>query len=272
MTDCKSSPRPLLVLLHAFGSSHDAWTDIAPHFDGAFDIFAPDLPGFGNAAKLGSRSVGEIVSVLAGEIAERVDDAGWIVVGHSMGGKFATILASGHVGGLPPAKGVLLLAGSPPSPEPMDEDRRAEMTGWAEDGRIDEVEATHFVSANVGSPLPAEAMRRAVGDVMASSAAAWTAWLQAGSREDWSGQVGMLDMPCLILVGSQDGDLGEAGQRATNMTVYRSAELSVEEGCGHLLPLERPAAVVAAIEALQRRAVAVEAAKAGSASTAARSA
>ena len=94
-----------------------------------------------------------------------------------MGGKFATILASGKIGGLPPARGVLLLAGSPPSPEPMGEDRRAEMIGWAADGHIDEREATTFVSANVGAPLPADAARLAVADVMASSAAAWTCLL-----------------------------------------------------------------------------------------------
>lgn len=128
------------------------------------------------------------------------------------------------------------------------------MIGWARDGRIDESEASAFVSANTGSPLPTEAARLAVADVMASSADAWTAWLETGSREDWSGRVGGLDMPCAILVGSEDGDLGEAGQRATNMTVYDDAELSVEAGCGHLLPLERPAAVVAALSALQRRA------------------
>ena len=254
MTNCKIAEKPLLVLLHAFGSSRHAWRDITPHFEETFDIFAPDLPGFGSAAGQGALSVGDTVAALAGDIAERVGGEGWIVAGHSMGGKFATILASGKFGGLPPARGVLLLAGSPPSPEPMGEDRRAEMIGWAADGHIDEREATAFVSANVGAPLPADAARLAVADVMASSAAAWTAWLESGSREDWSSRVGGLDMPCAILVGTEDGDLGEAGQRATNMTVYSDAELSVEEGCGHLLPLERPAAVVAALSALQRRA------------------
>ncbi|QOG05275.1 alpha/beta fold hydrolase [Aureimonas sp. OT7] len=254
MTNCKIADRPLLVLLHAFGSSRNAWNEIAPHFEEVFDVFAPDLPGFGSAADQGARSVEDTVTALAGEIADRVGPKGWIAAGHSMGGKFATILASGRTGGLSPARGVLLLAGSPPSPEPMGEDRRAEMIGWARDGRIDESEASAFVSANTGSPLPTEAARLAVADVMASSADAWTAWLETGSREDWSGRVGGLDMPCAILVGSEDGDLGEAGQRATNMTVYDDAELSVEAGCGHLLPLERPAAVVAALSALQRRA------------------
>ncbi len=233
--------RPTLVLLHALGGSARAWDGVRTALGIDFETLAFDLSGFGDAPVAADLSVAGMVN----QIIETVRTTGltrWLLVGHSMGGKLATIVASRALAGEPGLfglAGVVLLAGSPPSPEPMDEKRREEMIDWAAQGALDESAARAFIDGNVGEALTPAVDRLALDDLKRTSQEAWLAWLERGSREDWSVEVGKLDLPALILVGSEDGDLGEAGQRATNAMVYRRARIHVEAGAGHLLPLER---------------------------------
>lgn len=234
--------RPVLFLLHALGGSARAWDGIAASLDDGFESIAIDLPGFGDARAAADLSVAGMADHVAAAVRKR-GAARWLLVGHSMGGKIASIVAARALAGEPGLfglAGVVLLAASPPSPEPMEEDRRQKMIGWASHGPLDDAAARAFVDANVGHALAPASDRLALEDLRQASREAWLAWLERGSREDWSAEVGTLDLPALIIAGGADGDLGEKGQRATNAIVYPRATLSVEEGAGHLLPLERP--------------------------------
>lgn len=241
--------RPTVFLLHALGGSARAWDGLVAALGHRFQCVAIDLPGFGDATAAADLSVAGMVDhVIA--IVKSSGSSRWLLTGHSMGGKVATIVAARALrgeAGLFGLAGVVLLAASPPSPEPMDEDRRQQMIGWAADGPLDETAARTFVDSNVGHALAPEADRRAIDDLKRTSREAWLAWLERGSREDWSADVATLDMPALIVVGGADGDLGEAGPRATNALVYPRARLHVEVGAGHLLPLERAPELAALI-------------------------
>ncbi|WP_182086679.1 alpha/beta hydrolase [Aureimonas sp. ME7] len=248
--DLPASDRPVLFCLHALGASRAEFSTLDARLGDMFETIAIDLPGFGDApASLGT-SVEEMVRHVAGIVAGRAAPR-WMLLGHSMGGKIATILAARALAGEPGLfglAGVVLLAGSPPSPEPMDEERREDMLSWVQGGQhLDEAAARRFIDANVGSPLSErdDALMRA--DLRRADPRAWAAWLERGSREDWSATVGTLPLPALILAGGADGDLGPDGQRRTNGTVYPGAELEVLDGAGHLLPLERPDEVADAI-------------------------
>lgn len=160
-----------------------------------------------------------------------------VLVGHSMGGKIATIVAAEAAGAV---AGVVLVAASPPSPEPIDEARRARMIDWFADGTISTENAAAFVDANCAGRLPLPLRDRAVAAVRGSRPAAWTGWLQHGSREDWRGQVGTLSLPALIVAGAEDGDLGEAAQRRLNLLHYPAGRMAVVADAAHLIPLEQP--------------------------------
>ncbi|WPB55384.1 alpha/beta hydrolase [Xylophilus sp. GOD-11R] len=242
--------KTVLFMLHALGGSAHAWGGVAAALPVNFETVTIDLPGFGEARHATDTSIAATVEHVAAAVRQR-GAARWMLVGHSMGGKIASIVAARALAGEPGLfglAGVVLLAASPPSPEPMDEDRRAQMIGWAANGPLDGCAARAFVDANVGAPLDPAADRLALNDLQRSAPHAWLAWLERGSREDWSGEVGTLELPALIVAGGADGDLGEAGQRATNAVVYPQARLVVEQGAGHLLPLERPSQVAEHIE------------------------
>ncbi|MDP1027899.1 alpha/beta fold hydrolase [Sphingomonas sp. KR1UV-12] len=241
--------RPVIVMLHALGGSARAFGGVAAELGDGFEPLALDLPGFGDAANETGYSVAEMVDHVLATVTARAP-AQWLIVGHSMGGKIATLVASHRPPGL---AGVVLLAASPPAPEPIDEERRATMLGWVAGGPIAAHDARAFVAANVGAPLPPGLNGLAVADVERAAPAAWRAWLETGAREDWSARAGIIDLPALIVAGGADGDLGEAAQRRMNAPHYPDHRVEVLDGVGHLLPLERPADTAALIAAFCNR-------------------
>ncbi|WP_419899210.1 alpha/beta hydrolase [Roseomonas sp. USHLN139] len=242
--------QPTLVFLHSLGASAGEWSLVRAALPG-LPCLALDLPGFGERAAAGHADLATMADGLADEI-RRHRLTACLLVGHSMGGKVATIVASRAAAGeagLAGILGVVLVAASPPAPEPMAEARRVEMIGWFARGAPTPAEAAAFVDANTARPLPPLLRDQAIGDVRRSSREAWLGWLERGSREDWRDAVGRIAMPALILAGAEDGDLGEAAQRRLNLPHYPQGEMRVMEGAAHLIPYEQPERLAALIAA-----------------------
>ena len=111
--------QPTFVFLHALGSSQREWELVFRHLGDA-PCIALDLPGFGERADEGYADVAAMADDLADEIRRRRLTA-CILVGHSMGGKIATIVASRAAAGeagLAGVVGVVLVAASPLRPSP----------------------------------------------------------------------------------------------------------------------------------------------------------
>lgn len=251
----RSTPTPVTMFcLHALGASSAEFEPLARELGDEFEVVALDLPGFGGLSAATGVTVDEMVEHVIRRI-RRHGATRWMLAGHSMGGKIATIVAARTVAGTAPLfglAGVVLLAASPPSPEPMDDAQRAEMLGWAATGGLDAAAAREFIDSNVGAALPAASDALMLSDLRRASREAWIAWLQRGSREDRSDEVGELRMPALIVSGGDDGPLGPDGQLAHNVPVYPRAVVEVLPGAGHLLPLERPSEIAALISAFWR--------------------
>ena len=247
--------RPTLFLLHGLGMSARFWDRQIEALGGAYACVALDLPGFGEAANATAITVEEMGDWLAREIRARAP-AAWMPVGHSMGGKLATLVAARAEAGEPGLAGlagVVLLAASPPSPEPMDDKQRDEMIQWFKRSAPSEDEAIRFVEANIAEELPPALMAQAVSDVRRTSRDAWLGWLERGSREDWSDALGKIQAPALIIAGGEDSDLGEANQRLLNMPHYANASLEIVAHAAHFLPLEQPTEVAERIGQHWRR-------------------
>lgn len=248
-TSARASALPVAFCLHALGTSSAEFTHLRDALAGEFEVVALDLPGFGDTVWIDGASVEDTVEFVIRRIRAR-GAARWMLIGHSMGGKVASIVAARTLSGRAPLfglAGVVLLAASPVTPEPMAEDRRETMIGWAADGRLSEASAREFIDANIAGPLGAADLESALADVRRSDPSAWRAWLERGSREDWSPMVGALAIPTLIVSGAEDGDLGESAQHRLNGATYPGARFVTIEGAAHLLPLEQPEVVASAI-------------------------
>lgn len=225
---------------------------------GTLDLIGIDLPGFGRSSAATGTTVEEMVQLVERAVG-RSGATEWVLIGHSMGGKVASVVASRTVdgsNGLFGLRAVVLLAASPLSPEPMDEDRRARMLAWAADGEIGPDEADAFVAANTDAQLPPEPHAMAVHDVQRADPQAWTDWLVRGSNEDWSNEFPPNPVPALILAGAADGDLGAEAQRTRNLPHWPNGQFDVVEGAAHLLPWERPDQVAERIRTFWERRVA----------------
>lgn len=241
-----TTPEPLFCL-HFLGGSARTWERVAHRLAGAATCVPIDLPGFGEAV----HETGFSVDAMADHVAARIRAAAparYRIAGHSMGAKVALLLARRAEDGEPGLAGLAglaLVSGSPPSPEPIPDARREAMIAWIDaDPETRETEARAFVRQNVGGRLDADAEVRAVADVLRTAPAAWRAWLESGSREDLCARVGVLRTPTLVVAGSEDADLGPAAQTALMAPHLACHRRAVVDGVGHLLPLERPEALV----------------------------
>ncbi len=225
--------RPTLVFLHYFGGSSQSWQEVIENLVADFHCVAPDMRGFGAsdsmpenfAVKDYADDVADLISVLTIE--------NYALVGHSMGGKIALSFAARLPRGL---RSLILLAPSPPTPEPMQETEREKLSNAHGNRCV----ATETICKAAGGRLSAEVFARAINDNLRSSEAAWRAWLEQGSREDISAEIEKINVPILIAAGEADENI--TAELLTREIVRRvaNARLTVVEKAHHLLPLEVP--------------------------------
>lgn len=122
------------VALYYWAGSGRTFDAVAGSLAPRHCLLAPDLPGFGVAAPAPDHSVAVYNDHVAPFIA-RQHLRGYLLVGHSMGGKIALNLAARQPAGL---AGVVLLSPSPPGPEPMSEtDRQAVLSTCGQAGEAE---------------------------------------------------------------------------------------------------------------------------------------
>jgi len=220
-----SGPEPAWVLLHYFGGSSRSWDMLAPML--GRPCAAPDMRGFGDAPPGGAMRVADYADDAAPLLRE-----GCILVGHSMGGKVALALAARHPPGL---RGLVLVAPSPPGPEPMDDAARAKLRkAWGNPA------AARQVAQGISRHRDGPAFERIVADHLRSSREGWVAWIDQGSREDLRQLAGRVSVPVLVVAGTEDEALGPETQRAETMPFLPAATLTEITGCMHLVPLDAP--------------------------------
>ncbi|QDA60303.1 alpha/beta fold hydrolase [Hymenobacter jejuensis] len=226
-----------LVFLHYWAGSGLEWQPVMELLAPAYHCLAPDLRGFGAApAPETGYAVADYAADVAALIAER-HLTNYVLVGHSMGGKFAMYLATQQPSGL---RGLVLVTPSPPTPEPMtDEGRLANLRAYG----IDVAAASTFDHITA-RPLSPATRQQVIADNLRTSRRAWDEWMLHGSRENISALMSLVQVPAIILTGDSDPVLSPSVQGLETLPYLApNTHLEIIPGAGHLLPLEAPAEV-----------------------------
>jgi pimeloyl-ACP methyl ester carboxylesterase len=228
---------PALVFLHYWGGSSRTWRHVTAALAPDLRTIAVDQRGWGQSDRPATGYALDHLADDAQRLIEKLDLGRYILIGHSMGGKVAQLLASRRPTGL---VGLVLVAPSPPTPMQLTLDVRRGMVN-AYDDRASIVATVKQVLA--GKPLHPDDLETVVADSLHGSPAAKAAWPLAGSQENITAQVALIDVPTLVISGEDDRVDPPAVLREELLSRIPQAQLHILPGVGHLSPLEAPGAL-----------------------------
>ncbi len=217
-----------LIFLHYFGGGPRSWDAVAARLDG-YAMQAPDLRAVGRLPD------GYSVEQAATDVLQIVGEQSepFVLVGHSMGGKIAFEIAARAPRNL---RGCVLIAPSPPSPEPMSDEDRSNML----DGHGTREAAERIVNGAAGSELSSAMWDIAIAANLAYAERDWTNWIEIGTREDISARIPDVQVPLLIIAGERDEGMSASFLRSALVEKIAGARLEEIAGAGHLMPQEKP--------------------------------
>jgi pimeloyl-ACP methyl ester carboxylesterase len=230
--------RPLLLYLHGTAPS-GAWLPVHEQLAARFDVYAPDLPGFGGTEAPEWLDGMDDLVLHVRELLDVLDLARPHVVGFSLGGWLAAELAVFY----PERIGGLVVAAAPglevegailPDLFALRGERlaRALFHNPADAARL------------FGGAPGIEERVRQYGELAMLAKLAWNPWFDPKLRR----RLRRVASPVLCLWGEEDRLVpplyGEAYREA-----LPDARLELLPACGHMAPLEQPEAFAAAIAA-----------------------
>jgi pimeloyl-ACP methyl ester carboxylesterase len=230
---------PSLVFLHHFGGSSRTWDAVVALLSDRFHCVAVDLRGYGDSGAAQEYSVGAMADDLL-EVVRDLRLARVELIGHSMGGKVALSVAARQPAEL---ERLVLVAPSPPTPEPIEARERERLLR----AHGDRAEAAHTNREITRLPIPVSTLETLLDDNLRCQERAWNAWLTVGSREDISAAMPQVTQPTLVVAGGADPVLPAAILEREVRARLPNASLEVIPKTGHLLPLEVPVELAALI-------------------------
>lgn len=235
---------PALIFLHYWGGSSRTWAPVMDRLASTQRCTAIDFRGWGRSSK---EAVDYGLETLASDVIAVVDKLGlrqFFVIGHSMGGKVAQLVAARRPKGL---KGLILYAPAPPTPLDVPEAVRK--------GYVSLYQSREGAETVIGNLTPhplSEAFReQIIEDTLRGSLGAKRAWPEQGMVADISAATATIDVPVHVIAGGDDEVEPESSLRAAFGKVLPRARFSVVPGVGHIAPLEAPAKLANAIRFAQ---------------------
>ena len=238
---------PALVFLHYWGGSSRTWRHVVDRLVADFRTVTFDQRGWGrSAAAPGGNAAGYALADLADDaqgVIAALDLEQYILVGHSMGGKVAQLIASRRPRGL---MGMALVAPAPPV--------RLALPLAARQGMARAYDTPESVAATVAQVLAPDGLDRAdleavIEDSLAGAPGAKEAWPLSASQEDISSDLAGIEVPAIVISGEHDRVDPPAVLERELLPRLARAQLHVLPRVGHLSPYEAPDAVADLVRA-----------------------
>lgn len=232
-----------LLFLHYWGGSARTWTRVVDELEAEARCLAIDQRGWGRSASLDGRYD---LEAMADDIEDVVCALGLtqvVLVGHSMGGKVAQIVAAR--GAMVPA-GLVLVAPAPPHAMPVPAEQRAAMLASYQ-SREGIEQAIRILA---GRPLTDVERDAVIADTLVGAPDAKREWTERGMIAEVDARLRAFAGPVRIVVGERDMVERPDAVRAAFGEALPNAEVKTVAGSGHLLPIEAPRAISAACRLL----------------------
>ncbi|WP_435154851.1 alpha/beta fold hydrolase [Amycolatopsis sacchari] len=238
---CEPGTGTALVFLHYWGGSGETFAPVAERLPGR-PVVRYDQRGWGAARELPGPYG---LTQLADDALRVVDELGlsrYVLIGHSMGGKVAQLVAARRPAGL---AGMVLVAPAPPQPAEASAEEREALAHAYDNAETVSAALDHVLTHR---PLLDPVRERVVADSLNATAEARLTWPRQGITEDIADVVGAVEVPVLVLAGEHDRVDPPAVLAERLLPVLPAATMSVLRGTGHLSPLEVPGQIAARVE------------------------
>ena len=234
------------LFLHYWGGSSRSWAGVIAGLEAGARCVALDARGWGRSEALDGRYDLDAMADDVEDVAAALGLARYVLVGHSMGGKVAQVSAARGASRL---TGLVLVAPAPPGPMPVPAEGRAAML--ASYRSREGVEQAIAVLA--GRSLDAAEREQVIADTLAGAPAAKREWTEHGMVATVSPHLRDFAGPVRVVVGELDRVERPDALRAAFASALPQAIVTTVLGAGHLLPIERPSAVVSACREIGTR-------------------
>jgi pimeloyl-ACP methyl ester carboxylesterase len=246
-----SPTRPSLVFHHYYGGSPltykyvlsqaclDGYHKILYHARGWFPSTGPKpstLAPSQNAKAYGIEALSSDLEAIISATGLRDHRAGFVIIGHSMGGKVAQHYAASTPS--PGLKGLILVAPAPLHGLKFPEDAKKQQLEAYKSASNVRFVVENVLTAGPGS-LSDEDLQQCVHDSMRSNEEAAAAWPEYACEENFGElEEGLTNgkVPVLVLRGDKDFERDLVGDMGT----AKGWVARTVRDCGHLIPLERP--------------------------------
>jgi len=228
---------PTLIFLHFWGGSSRTFSPTVANLSDRFRTITIDFRGWGNSTgpqTADAYSIEDLATDIE-TLVPKLDVDDFVLVGHSMGGKVAQLIAGR--GAAPNIKGLVLIGTAPPTPLVLPpEMKEAQISAYATPQSAE----TAFRHTLTASPLPDATIATLVEDAMKGNSYAKSAWPAYGMSEDIVSEARRIRVPVLVIAGGLDKIEQAERMRTEVLANIKGSEMVVVEGSGHLLPVEAP--------------------------------
>jgi pimeloyl-ACP methyl ester carboxylesterase len=240
-----------LLLVHGFPLDHTMWREQVSELSKTFRVLAPDLRGFGQSSPVAGDDAVVTMAHFADDLAEMLSamriEGPVAFCGLSMGGYVAFQFAARHADKL----GRLILCDTKAAADTKEaaENRHklaATVLSEGSQAAADAMLSKLFSKRAIESQVPyVEETRQVILGTQPQTIAAALRGMAA--REDFTAKLETIDVPTLVLCGTEDVITPPAEMRSIAAAIPGAEYCEVPEA-GHMSPLENPQTVIPVIK------------------------